>query len=227
MNPIYYVFFTTATIVASAILFQGFNTTDAVNTLSLICGFLVIFMGVYLLNISRQPEKPHHATSLEAGLMSESHWLHSHKCALVDVPDPRMSMSGRLSMDTPSNGTFWNYGALPQHATYAPDGSPYSASHGRRSSIYRAQNSTLFNAFEEEGVALREMPEDEDSDGDERETGRMVSSPQQQSAPLGRGSMAQGRSLVGKGLGGMSGHAVRGSTAEGGRHPAYGGSDGR
>ena len=72
VNPIYYVFFTTATIVASAILFQGFNTTDATNTLSLICGFLIIFMGVYLLNISRQPEAPHHNTSLESGLMSES-----------------------------------------------------------------------------------------------------------------------------------------------------------
>jgi hypothetical protein len=71
VNPIYYVFFTTATIIASAILFQGFNTTDAANTLSLICGFLIIFMGVYLLNISRQPEAPHHANSLEAGLMSE------------------------------------------------------------------------------------------------------------------------------------------------------------
>jgi hypothetical protein len=76
VNPIYYVFFTTATIIASAILFQGFNTTDAVNTLSLLCGFSIIFMGVYLLNISRQPEPPksqhqHTHSSLETGLMSE------------------------------------------------------------------------------------------------------------------------------------------------------------
>jgi len=71
VNPIYYVFFTTATIIASAILFQGFNTTGAVNTISLLCGFSVIFMGVYLLNISRQPEAPHHGSSLETGLMSE------------------------------------------------------------------------------------------------------------------------------------------------------------
>lgn len=46
--------FTTATIVASLILFGGFNTSDAVNTLSLLCGFLVIFTGVYLLNLSRE-----------------------------------------------------------------------------------------------------------------------------------------------------------------------------
>lgn len=53
MNPLYYVTFTTATLCASFILFQGFNTTDAVNTISLLCGFLIIFTGVYLLNLSR------------------------------------------------------------------------------------------------------------------------------------------------------------------------------
>ncbi|KAJ6160525.1 magnesium transporter NIPA5 [Penicillium chermesinum] len=53
VNPLYYVTFTTATLCASFILFQGFNTTDAVNTISLLCGFLIIFTGVYLLNLSR------------------------------------------------------------------------------------------------------------------------------------------------------------------------------
>lgn len=53
VNPLYYVTFTTATLCASFILFQGFNTTDKVNTISLLCGFLIIFTGVYLLNMSR------------------------------------------------------------------------------------------------------------------------------------------------------------------------------
>lgn len=53
VNPLYYVTFTTATILASFILFRGFNTTGAVNTISLLCGFLIIFTGVYLLNLSR------------------------------------------------------------------------------------------------------------------------------------------------------------------------------
>ncbi|KAL3481962.1 DUF803-domain-containing protein [Aspergillus californicus] len=53
VNPLYYVTFTTATLCASFILFKGFNTTDPVNTISLLCGFLIIFAGVYLLNISR------------------------------------------------------------------------------------------------------------------------------------------------------------------------------
>ncbi|RMZ86490.1 hypothetical protein DV736_g6285, partial [Chaetothyriales sp. CBS 134916] len=54
VNPLYYVTFTTATLCASFILFRGFNTTDAVNTISLLCGFLIIFTGVYLLNLSRK-----------------------------------------------------------------------------------------------------------------------------------------------------------------------------
>lgn len=53
VNPLYYVTFTTATLCASFVLFQGFNTTDAVGTISLLCGFLIIFSGVYLLNLSR------------------------------------------------------------------------------------------------------------------------------------------------------------------------------
>ncbi|EPB82297.1 hypothetical protein HMPREF1544_10977 [Mucor circinelloides 1006PhL] len=50
VNPIYFVCFTTATIAASAILFQGFNTNNPVNVVSLICGFIIIFTGVYLLD---------------------------------------------------------------------------------------------------------------------------------------------------------------------------------
>ena len=53
VNPLYYVTFTTATLCASFILFRGFNTTDRVTNISLLCGFLVIFSGVYLLNLSR------------------------------------------------------------------------------------------------------------------------------------------------------------------------------
>lgn len=50
MNPIYFVCFTTATLTASAILFQGFNTDNTVYVVSLICGFVIIFAGVYLLD---------------------------------------------------------------------------------------------------------------------------------------------------------------------------------
>lgn len=54
VSPVYYVTFTTAVLTASFILFQGFNTTDGVSIVSLLCGFLIIFSGVYLLNLSEQ-----------------------------------------------------------------------------------------------------------------------------------------------------------------------------
>ncbi|KAL0085256.1 magnesium transporter [Phycomyces blakesleeanus] len=50
VNPIYFVMFTSSVLVASAILFQGFNTDNTVNVVSLICGFIIIFAGVYLLD---------------------------------------------------------------------------------------------------------------------------------------------------------------------------------
>lgn len=101
-------------------------------------------------------------------------------------------MSGRLSLD--SNGpTTWNYSSVPG-ASYAPDGSLHSATHGRRSSIYRAQNSTLFSAFEEDGVALSDLPEEDESDEERRPAG--------------------GRTLLGKAGG-------AGREVDGGRHPAY------
>ena len=54
VNPLYYVTFTTFTLVASFILFRGFNTSSAVDIISLLIGFLIIFSGVYLLNIARK-----------------------------------------------------------------------------------------------------------------------------------------------------------------------------
>ena len=49
----YYVGFSTATIVASIILFQGLNTDDPANSLSLLAGFITTFLGVHLLELSR------------------------------------------------------------------------------------------------------------------------------------------------------------------------------
>jgi len=56
VTPIYYVMFTTATIVATVILFQGFEDTDIVDILSLISGFITIFIGVFLLNTTRDTD---------------------------------------------------------------------------------------------------------------------------------------------------------------------------
>ncbi|KAF9530031.1 magnesium transporter NIPA-domain-containing protein [Crepidotus variabilis] len=123
VNPMYYVGFSTATIVASLILFQGFNTTDAANTFSLLCGFIVTFLGVHLLNLSRAPEPPlDHHSSLEGGLMN-----------------PRLSLQGRMSLDG------WTGGDRGIDAHMGGGG---GGRHGRQSSLYRSQSNTLFNTFE-------------------------------------------------------------------------------
>lgn len=57
VTPIYYVMFTTATIVASVILFHGMNDSGARDTISLLCGFFTIFIGVFLLNNTQRAER--------------------------------------------------------------------------------------------------------------------------------------------------------------------------
>ena len=54
----YYVGFSTATIVASIILFQGLNTDDPANSLSLLAGFITTFLGVHLLELARTASSP-------------------------------------------------------------------------------------------------------------------------------------------------------------------------
>ncbi|KAJ3253428.1 hypothetical protein HK104_007270, partial [Borealophlyctis nickersoniae] len=49
VTPVYYVFFTTATLVSSAVLFRGFIIDSAVSGVSIVIGFLVIVGGVALL----------------------------------------------------------------------------------------------------------------------------------------------------------------------------------
>lgn len=91
VNPLYYVTFTTATLCASFILFQGFNTADAVNTISLLCGFLVIFTGVYLLNLSRGDPDGHRLLNgnLQDGVPTDA----------IASLQTRRSMQARRSVD--------------------------------------------------------------------------------------------------------------------------------
>ncbi|KAG8668848.1 hypothetical protein FPOAC2_08152 [Fusarium poae] len=92
VNPLYYVTFTTATLCASFILFTGFNTNDPVNTLSLLCGFLVTFTGVYLLNLSRGDP---HGQRLSAGRGGSD----ATGTDMVSGLQTRLSMQARRSGD--------------------------------------------------------------------------------------------------------------------------------
>ncbi|KAF7797113.1 hypothetical protein EIP86_008305 [Pleurotus ostreatoroseus] len=128
-------------------MFQGFNTDDPAKSVSLLAGFLITFLGVHLLEISRKPSGqpgPGHS-ALDSGLMN-----------------PRLSIQGRMSIDG------WN-GA----AGTPIGGVPPGQGHTRRGSGYRAQ--TLFNALEDDGmdsVGLERLEEAEegyvDDEVDER-----------------------------------------------------------
>ncbi|KAI8907245.1 magnesium transporter [Gorgonomyces haynaldii] len=54
VTPIYYVFFTTATIVASVILTEGVSKSSPVEMISVLAGFATIFIGVFMVNESKQ-----------------------------------------------------------------------------------------------------------------------------------------------------------------------------
>lgn len=155
VNPMYYVGFTTCTIVASTILFQGFNTTDPANTISLIVGFIVIFLGVHLLNISRNPDPP----PPPSPTTGERHHLPLEH----GFTNPRMSVGGRLSID--SN---WSGGGPPSATT-----TPRRATQSRTNGFghpYRANS--LSGPIDEEGAvgmtklrAVEEYDDDDDDDG--------------------------------------------------------------
>jgi hypothetical protein len=148
VNPMYYVGFSSAVIVASLILFQGFNTTDGMYTVSLLLGFVVTFLGVHLLNLSRIPElpplspdNPRH-TALETGLFH-----------------PRMSISGRMSADG------WPMSAGPYTPSHAHRGSFSSVHHPD----HRHQSVSSYSG--EEVLQLERLKEEEEEeDADETTT---------------------------------------------------------
>jgi len=151
VNPMYYVGFCSATIVASLILFEGFNTTDATNTLSLLCGFIVTFTGVHILNLSMMDEA---AGAIEDGRGGGG-----------------VALEGRLSIDG------WH--GLRRDSLSLGVGMP-SPRHARRSSMYRNQPGVLFGVFDAEEdaddgemIGLSRLREEEEEDADERTALRM------------------------------------------------------
>ncbi|OAV86871.1 hypothetical protein PTTG_01247 [Puccinia triticina 1-1 BBBD Race 1] len=150
VNPIYYVCFSTATIVSSLILFQGFGTQDAVNTLSLLMGFFVTFLGVYLLNISRLDPTgtaQNQDRSLESGRMS--------------LDASRVSLSSEQPLTHHPIHRSYHRSSMPSSAN------PFHPSPQGQLGTYRSQDSVLFDAFPEESVGLTLMNTSEEEEDDD------------------------------------------------------------
>ncbi|CAG8662942.1 9095_t:CDS:2, partial [Ambispora leptoticha] len=87
VTPVYYVTFTSMTMVSSAILFQGF-TAPPVNIVSVVLGFFVICSGILLLQTSK------------SGVDVRGSTIH---------PDRRISMSSDVSLEPGGPGPFGSF----------------------------------------------------------------------------------------------------------------------
>ena len=161
MNPLYYVTFTTFTLCASFIMFRGFNTSDAVNTISLLCGFLVIFSGVYLLNLSREDPDGRMLTGGEG---------HGFEDA---IPTDTMTAFGtRRSMQ--ARGSISESGGHSRRHSWGS-----SVGGGRRS---MGDREALMDGF-----ALDDLAEDSDEELDQRKKDEELGLP---TGRLGNGNLA-------------------------------------
>jgi hypothetical protein len=77
VTPIYYVFFTTATIAATVILFQGFQGTEGRDIASVFCGFITIFVGVLLLNTPKMNDTRRGSKLAAGGNVFDATLLHN------------------------------------------------------------------------------------------------------------------------------------------------------
>ena len=189
--------------------------------MSLIAGFIVTFLGVHLLNLSRVSEPPLDHPNGDA---------HTHTALAGGLMNPRLSLQGRVSLDGWNGVRNGPDRGIDMHM----DGVGRSRGrHGRRSSIYQSQTTTLFSAFEESdgdpgmlpstsrqpqqqhkkrqsSTDLHQLEEEEMADGDEDEEGvdadrqallrKVIPKPRQQQPrqppPPAKGSRNQSRSPV-------------------------------
>ncbi|WPH03320.1 DUF803-domain-containing protein [Acrodontium crateriforme] len=163
VNPLYYVTFTTCTLVASFILFRGFNTTDAVNTISLLCGFLTIFTGVYLLNLSR--EDP------DGGNLGIRNGDQRGKYHEVDgIPtDGLAGLQTRLSMQARRSGEEDNRRSN-SWSMRSPINGRFSEAHGPRSGHQNLMHSYDVEADAQGLGELAEESDEDDSTGSRKRT---------------------------------------------------------
>ncbi|KAK3113678.1 hypothetical protein LTR53_008793 [Teratosphaeriaceae sp. CCFEE 6253] len=150
VNPLYYVTFTTFTLVASFILFSGFNTTDTVNTISLLCGFLTIFTGVYLLNLSREdPDGGHLGIRSKDDARGSYAGVDGIPVDGVGIMGTRMSMQARRSgeeVDRHRRSSSWTLR------------SPVTGRYGG------GDQQNLMHSYDVEAGGLGELAEDSDED---------------------------------------------------------------
>lgn len=164
VNPLYYVTFTTFTLIASFILFSGFNTTDATNTISLLCGFLTIFAGVYLLNLSREDPDGGHL-----GIASKDGDQLGKYSEVDGIPvDGLTGLATRMSMQGRRSGDEGHRRSNSWHLRSPITGG--ASGHGRFGSS--GDNQHLMHSYDLEANNLGDLAEDSEDEETSNDSGR-------------------------------------------------------
>ncbi|KAJ0260553.1 magnesium transporter NIPA6 [Hirschfeldia incana] len=79
VSPVYYVMFTTLTIVASAIMFKDWSGQDATSIASEICGFITVLTGTMILHGTKEEEEQQASSDLIFGSSETVRWYESRK----------------------------------------------------------------------------------------------------------------------------------------------------
>ena len=101
VTPVNYVFFSTATLVTSAVLFRGFNVASPLDGVNIVLGFLVIVIGVallfqYNLKLNKLARQKEEAKSLEEQANTSCPSSMDDECA-----DANLETLGRMSLSDP------------------------------------------------------------------------------------------------------------------------------
>ena len=153
VNPMYYDGFSSCTIVASLILFQGFNTTRTVSKYSLPSRWLCCY-------VSRRPSTQPLPQTREPALGENG-----HSALESGLMNPRMSVQGRMSLDG------WNNIGITGRA----DG---VAQHGWSEFPLSGAEHNIVSTHSRRGIrdamALSELHEDEGDDDDDNDDDDVV-----------------------------------------------------
>ncbi|PPJ61343.1 hypothetical protein CBER1_09599 [Cercospora berteroae] len=155
VNPLYYVTFTTCTLTASFIMFRGFNTSDAVNTISLLCGFLTIFTGVYLLNLSREDPD-----GINAGIKPARDGRGEYHDVDGIPTDGLTGLQTRLSMQSRRSGEHRRSNSWSLRSPSIPTRAEFGHANGGRG----AEQQHMLHSYDIEANALGDLVEDSDED---------------------------------------------------------------
>nr|POF24035.1 hypothetical protein CFP56_54971 [Quercus suber]POF24049.1 hypothetical protein CFP56_54985 [Quercus suber] len=130
-------------------MFGGFNTTNAVSTISLLCGFLTIFTGVYLLNLSREdPDGENLGIRDERGVYHEVDGIPTDGLAGLST---RLSMQARRSGEDERHRRSSSWGLR----------NPRSPTNGR---VGFGDSQQVMHSYDVEANGLGELAEDSDED---------------------------------------------------------------